>query len=151
MPKKSAGILFYRFQNNLPEILLVHPGGPFWAKKDLGAWSIPKGEINDNEDALHAAIREIKEELGLDISGEFIPLSPAKQKSGKIIYAWAVFQNIDETKIVSNTFDLEWPPKTGQVQTYPEVDQAVWFNAEQAKKKILTGQLALIEEFMLLF
>ena len=106
MAKKSAGILLYRFINKSPEVLLVHPGGPFWAKKDIGAWSVPKGEFDDDEEPLRAAIREIQEELGIKASGDFIELSPQKQKSGKIIYTWGLQQDTDAENIASNTFDL---------------------------------------------
>ncbi len=146
MHKKSAGILLYHFQNNLPGILLVHPGGPFWAKKDLGAWSIPKGEFEEDENPLDAAKREVEEELGIKVSGEFIELTPVKQKSGKIIYAWALLQNIDLTQITSNTFELEWPPKSGKKKIFPEVDKTAWFGMEEAKKKINPAQEGLIEE-----
>jgi predicted NUDIX family NTP pyrophosphohydrolase len=146
MTKKSAGILLYRLQNNLLQVLLVHPGGPFRAKKDLGVWSIPKGEFDDNENPIDAAIREVNEETGINVSGVFMELSPVKQKSGKVIYAWALQQNIDATKINSNSFELEWPPKSGLIKHFPEVDKAAWFDVEEAKKKINTGQAALIEE-----
>src|SRR5674476_604456 len=113
MQKKSAGILLYRFQNNLPEVLLVHPGGPFWAKKDLGVWSIPKGEFEADENPLDAAKREVKEETGIKVQGDFIELTPVKQKSGKVIYAWALQGNFNLEEIQSNTFEIEWPPKSG--------------------------------------
>jgi predicted NUDIX family NTP pyrophosphohydrolase len=146
MQKKSAGILLYRFYNNLPELLLVHPGGPFWAKKDLGAWSIPKGEFNETENPLDAAKREVEEETGIKVSGEFIELTPVKQKRGKLIYAWAVQGNFDEAEIKSNTFEIEWPPKSGKKQSFPEVDKAGWFTMEEAKRKVIPGQTPLIEE-----
>jgi predicted NUDIX family NTP pyrophosphohydrolase len=146
MQKKSAGILLYRFYNNLPELLLVHPGGPFWAKKDLGAWSIPKGEFNETENPLDAAKREVEEETGIKVSGEFIELTPVKQKRGKLIYAWAVQGNFDEAEIKSNTFEIEWPPKSGKKQSFPEVDKAGWFTMEEAKRKVIRGQTPLIEE-----
>jgi predicted NUDIX family NTP pyrophosphohydrolase len=146
MPKKSAGILLYRFHNNLPEILLVHPGGPFWAKKDAGAWSIPKGEFEENENPLDAAKREVEEETGIKVSGKLIELTPVKQKSGKIIYAWAVQGDFDDAEIKSNTFEIEWPPKSGKKQSFPEVDKAGWFTMEEAKQKIVPGQAPLIEE-----
>ena len=119
MNKKSAGILLFRFHNDIPEVLLVHPGGPFWAKKDEGAWSLPKGEFADDESPKEAAIREVKEELGVAVAGNFIALTPLKQKSGKLIYCWALRQNIDPEKISSNTFELEWPPKSGKKSTFP--------------------------------
>lgn len=146
MPKKSAGLLLFRFRNELPEIFLVHPGGPFWANKDLGAWSIPKGEFEENENPLRAAIREMKEETGIEVNGDFIELTPVKQKSGKIIFAWALQSNIAATFVSSNTFEMEWPPGSGKKQTFPEVDKATWFSVHDAKKKINEGQKRLIEE-----
>ncbi len=127
------------------EVLLVHPGGPFWAKKDKGAWSIPKGEFQD-EAPLDAAIREVKEELGLTLSGHFIELTPVKQPGGKWVYAWALEGQCDTANITSNTFTMEWPPRSGRVQKFPEVDRAEWFGIEEAKKKILGGQLPLLEQ-----
>ena len=146
MAKKSAGILLYRIQNKNPEVFLVHPGGPFWIKKDEGAWSIPKGEFEDDEEPLAAAIREFEEETGIKISGEFIELSPIKQKSGKAVYAWAVEGNIDPSKIKSNEFEIEWPPKSGKMRSFPEIDKAAWFKLTEAKKKILEAQSTLIRE-----
>ena len=146
MQKKSAGILLYRFHNNCIEILLVHPGGPYWAKKDAGAWSIPKGEFEENEDPLNAATREMKEETGVTISGEFIELTPVKQKSRKLIYAWGVQGNINPEELTSNTFEIEWPPRSGKKKSFPEIDKAAWFKPEEAKKKIIEGQIPLIEE-----
>ena len=146
MHKKSAGILLYRYHNNLPEVLLVHPGGPFWAKKDLGSWSIPKGEFEADEDPLDAAKREVEEETGLKVQGDFVKLTPVKQKSGKIIYAWAVQGNLNATEIKSNTFEIEWPPKSGKKKAFPEIDKAAWFNVNEAKKKIIQGQVPLIME-----
>eukprot|EP01035_Chromulina_nebulosa_P015388 gene15388-20392_t len=146
MPKKSAGILLYRFNNKQLQVLLVHPGGPFWAKKDVGAWSIPKGEFDDNEEPLTAAIRELEEETGIKISGDFIALSPVKQKSGKTVFAWAIEQNIDADKIKSNSFEMEWPPKSGLIKTFPEVDKAEWFSTADAFIKIVSGQTALVKE-----
>lgn len=145
MQKKSAGILLYRFHNNLTEVLLVHPGGPFWVKKDLGAWSIPKGEFDEDEKPLDAAIREVEEELGIKVAGKFIELSPVKQKGGKAIYAWALQGNFNAKEIKSNTFEMEWPPKTGITKSFPEVDKAAWFNLNEAKEKINKGQVPLIE------
>ncbi|HVM88798.1 MAG TPA: NUDIX domain-containing protein [Puia sp.] len=148
MPKKSAGILFYRFKNKTPEVLLIHPGGPFWRSKDNGAWSIPKGEMEENESMLVAAKREVKEELGIEAIGELKELSPVKQKSGKIIYCWASQQDIDISDIRSNYFELEWPPKSGVKQKFPEVDQAQWFTIELAMDKIIPGQRLIIEQLI---
>jgi predicted NUDIX family NTP pyrophosphohydrolase len=147
MGKKSAGILLYRFNNKQLEVLLVHPGGPFWAKKDLGAWSIPKGEVED-EEAVDVAKREFFEETGVPIEGELIPLTAQKQKGGKTIYAWAVEGNLDASTIKSNLFELEWPPKSGKKQWFPEVDKAEWFSLQAATQKINPGQVALIDELI---
>ena len=146
MSKKSAGILLFRNVNKKLELFLVHPGGPFWAKKDEGAWSIPKGEFDDNEDALSAARREFREETGLEVSGKFIELSPVKQKSGKTVFAWAVEGNIDPSKIISNQFEMEWPPRSGKMKSFPEIDRAGWFDVNDAMKMINTGQSSLITD-----
>ena len=146
MAKQSAGILLYRIKSNDLEVFLVHPGGPFWAKKDEGAWSIPKGEFEDEEDPLAAAKREFEEETGLKISGEFIELHPVKQKSGKMVYAWAVEGDVDPLKIKSNEFEIEWPPKSGKMKSFPEIDKAAWFDLTEAKKKIIAAQTGLIKE-----
>ena len=146
MQKKSAGILLYRFHNNVPEVLLVHPGGPFWAKQDLGAWSIPKGEFEADENPLDAAKREVEEETGIKVQGDFMELTPVKQKSGKVIYAWALQGNFNTAEIKSNTFEIEWPPKSGKKKSFPEIDKAAWFNMDEAKKKIIDGQASLIKE-----
>jgi len=146
MNKKSAGILLYRFRDSVPEVLLVHPGGPFWAKKDLGAWSIPKGEFTDEEEPIVAAKREFQEEIGIPISGEFMALTPKKQKSGKVIYAFAREHDIDLTEIKSNLFNIEWPPKSGKQQEFPEIDRAEWFDFTTGKLKLNVGQGSIIEE-----
>jgi predicted NUDIX family NTP pyrophosphohydrolase len=144
--KQSAGILVYRFgKNNVPEFFLVHPGGPYWVNKDDGAWSIPKGEFEE-EDPLICAVREFREETGQEISGNFVPLTPLKQKSGKLIHAWAVEGEADHAKIKSNLFELEWPPKSGKQVKFPEVDRAGWFTATHAKRKLIPGQVGFIEE-----
>lgn len=127
-------------------MFLVHPGGPYWAKKDLGAWSIPKGEYGPEEDPLEVARREYREETGYEAGGDFIPLTDRKQPSGKIITAWAFAGDCDLDAITSNTFSLEWPPRSGQVQEFPEVDRAAWFEADIAKEKILAGQRGFIDE-----
>ena len=146
MAKQSAGVLLFRMKREQLEVFLVHPGGPFWIKKDAGAWSIPKGEIETGEEALQVAIREFKEETGQEIEGSFSELQPVKQKAGKIIKAWAVEGDIDETTIVSNTFEIEWPPRSGKKKIFPEVDKAQWFSLTEASEKINPGQLPLIEE-----
>lgn len=146
--KKSAGLLPFRSAGKNPEVLLAHPGGPFWKNKDLGAWSIVKGEYNDDEEPLTAARREWREETGIAISGSFIPLQPVRQKSGKEIIAWAVEADFDPTKIKSNSFEIEWPPKSGKKQSFPEIDRAAWFPVKEAKEKINPAQVALIEELI---
>jgi predicted NUDIX family NTP pyrophosphohydrolase len=147
MPKKSAGLLLYRFNKEV-EFFLVHPGGPFWNKKDAGAWSIPKGEFGDEENALEAAVREFKEETGFDVTGTFIPLTPFKQSNGKMIYAFALHHNLDETQLKCNTFSMEWPPKSGKQQEFPEVDRGAWFNTEISKIKLLQSQGRMIDEVL---
>jgi len=134
--KKSAGILLYRKIASFPEFLLVHPGGPFWKNKDLGTWSIPKGEFTDEENPMAAAIREFEEETGTLLKGDFIPLESVTLKSGKLIYAWALEGDMNPENITSNTFETEWPPKSGLLKKFPEVDKAGWFAAEAALKKI---------------
>jgi predicted NUDIX family NTP pyrophosphohydrolase len=146
MAKQSAGLLLYRVRQAAPEVFLVHPGGPFWAKKDTGAWSIPKGEAEPNEDLLARARREFTEETGFAVDGEFRPLAPIRQSGGKIVHAWAVEGDCDAAAIKSNTFDLEWPPRSGRVQAFPEVDRAQWFALAAAREKINRAQLGLIDE-----
>jgi predicted NUDIX family NTP pyrophosphohydrolase len=149
MAKISAGILMYRKRDGQLQVLLVHPGSPLWAKKDQGAWSIPKGEIDPGEDPLSAAQREFEEETGVKIAGNFIPLSSVKLKSGKVVQAWAVEGDCDPEAIRSNTFSMEWPPKSGMQQGFPEIDRAAWFGVGEAKEKINKGQAPLIEELRL--
>jgi predicted NUDIX family NTP pyrophosphohydrolase len=146
MSKKSAGILLYKIENKLLKVFLAHPGGPFWKNKDDAAWSIPKGEFEDNEDALEAAKREFHEETGKKISGKFIELKQVKQKRGKLIFAWAVEGDIDPAEIKSNEFEIEWPPRSGKRKSFPEIDKADWFDLTDAKKKIIEGQIPLIGE-----
>jgi predicted NUDIX family NTP pyrophosphohydrolase len=146
MAKQSAGVLLYRFRQAAPEVFLVHPGGPFWAKKDAGAWSIPKGEAAPGEDLLTRAQREFAEETGFAASGEFRPLAPVKQSGGKIVHAWAVEGDCDAAAIKSNSFDLEWPPRSGRVQAFPEIDRAQWFGLAAAREKINPAQRGLIDE-----
>ncbi|MBS7563399.1 NUDIX domain-containing protein [Mucilaginibacter sp. Bleaf8] len=144
MPRQSAGILLYRIQNNQTEVFLVHPGGPYFLNKDLGAWSIPKGEYPDDEEPLTAARREFAEETGQTVNGTFLPLPAIKQKGGKVVQAWAVEGNIDPETVVSNTFRMEYPYKSGKWITVPEVDKAAWFDLETAKAKINAAQAALV-------
>ena len=150
MHKQSAGILAYRFTDHIVLVFLVHPGGPFWKNKDLGAWSIPKGEFEEDEDPLHAAKREFKEETGQYIDGEFHALLPVKYKSGKVVQAFSVAADIDHTKIKSNYFEMEWPPRSGKQASFEEVDRAEWFDIETAKEKIVPAQVPLLEELRLL-
>jgi predicted NUDIX family NTP pyrophosphohydrolase len=147
MTIRSAGILPYRYSSSdVLEVFLVHPGGPFWAKKDDKSWSVSKGIIEDGEDELKAAKREFAEETGIHIDGDFISLGEIKQPSKKIVVVWAVAANIDEKSIVSNTFNMEWPKGSGAFHDYPEVDRTAWFNLSIAKVKILKGQLGFIEK-----
>jgi len=150
MAKQSAGLLLYRFHEGTLEVFLVHPGGPFWAKKDLGAWSIPKGEIDEGEDPLEAARREFEEETGFRPEGMFRELTPVKQRSGKIVHTWAVEGDCDSAAIRSNTFSMEWPPRSGRQQEFPEVDRAGWFSIPEAREKILDGQRALMAQVELI-
>jgi predicted NUDIX family NTP pyrophosphohydrolase len=153
MPKKSAGLLLFRRNSHelQLEIFLVHPGGPFWRKKDEGAWTIPKGEFAVDEDPLAAAKREFKEETGGDPpSGDYIPLKPIKQAGGKVVHAWAIEGDFDPAALQSNTFLQEWPPRSGGMQEFPEIDRADWFMPDTAKQKILAGQIPLINELMTL-
>lgn len=145
MAKQSAGLLIYKRSNGRVFVFLVHPGGPFWAKKDVGAWSIPKGEFDDDEDALTAARREFTEETGQRVNGDFRELRPCRQKGGKIVRAWAIEADVSET-IVSNMFEMEWPPRSGRKQTFPEVDRGGWFEIGEARSRINPGQLPLLNE-----
>ena len=146
MKHQSAGILVYRKKNDEYEVFLIHPGGPIFKNKDTHSWSIPKGLFDDNETAFEAALREFKEETGFTIDGDFRELKPVKQKSGKIVYAWAVENDIDETQIESNYFQMEWPPKSGIIKDFPEADKASWFSLDEAKQKMFKGQDELIDE-----
>jgi len=138
----------YRIKNAEPELFLIHPGGPFWKNKDKGAWSIPKGEFPEDEEAIDAAKREFAEETGKNISGEMIGLEPVKQKGGKLVIAWAVEGDIDADQIKSNTFKMEWPLKSGIFREFPEVDKAAWFSISEAKAKINPAQAALIDDLL---
>jgi predicted NUDIX family NTP pyrophosphohydrolase len=144
---RSAGILLYRVDSGRLEVLLVHPGGPYWATRDEGAWSIPKGELDEHEDALQAARREFEEETGGRLpDANPLPLDPVRQPGGKVVHAWAVKGAFDPAALRSNRFFLEWPPRSGQYRDFPEVDRAEWFVLETAKRKILKGQVALLRQ-----
>ncbi|UWU94907.1 NUDIX domain-containing protein [Bradyrhizobium sp. CB1015] len=144
MPSKSAGIIAYRKRGNI-EVLLVHPGGPFWRNKDLGAWSIPKGEYADGDDAEAAARREFAEELGQELSVPLTPLGEVRQRGGKLVTAFATELDLDVRRIRSNTFEMEWPPRSGKRQAFPEVDRAEWFTLDAAQEKINAGQRPLLD------
>jgi predicted NUDIX family NTP pyrophosphohydrolase len=146
MQRISAGLLMYRKRQEGPEVLLVHPGGPFWKNKDAGAWSIPKGEVAEGEDLLAAAKREFKEELGLDPTGPFVPLAPVKQKAGKIVHAWAFEGDCDPTTCRGNTIKVPWPPGSGKWITIPEVDRAEFFAPHEAKRRINLAQVGFLEQ-----
>jgi predicted NUDIX family NTP pyrophosphohydrolase len=145
MKKRSAGILMYRRPGPQFQVLLVHPGGPFWAKKDFGAWSIPKGECHEGEETLVAAKREFREELGVEPVGAFLELGSLVQPSRKEITAWAVQGDFPVAELTSNTFELEWPPKSGRTRQFPEVDRAEWFSPDDARRKIVPGQVGFID------
>jgi predicted NUDIX family NTP pyrophosphohydrolase len=145
MKKRSAGIVMYRRSGPALQVLLVHPGGPFWARKDLGAWSIPKGEWQEGEEPLAAAKREFREELGVEPVGAFLELGLLVQPSGKEITAWAVEGDFPVAELRSNTFELEWPPKSGRKKLFPEVDRAEWCGLHDARRKILPGQVEFID------
>jgi predicted NUDIX family NTP pyrophosphohydrolase len=145
MAKQSAGLLLYRRRDGVVEVLLAHPGGPFWKNKDAGAWSIPKGEFADGEDPLEAARREFHEETGSPIDGDFRPLKTVEQRGGKVVHAWLVEADLDPSSVTSNTFTIEWPRGSGRMQSFPEVDQVDWFTFETAQEKILESQRPFIE------
>lgn len=146
MSRISAGILMYRHHKGALQVLLVHPGGPFFQNKDEGAWSIPKGEVEPGEDLLECAKREFAEELDVTVSGPFIPLTPVKQQGGKVVHAWACAGNCDPKSFVSNSFSMEWPPRSGQQKEFPEIDRADFFDVAGARKKSNAAQVALIDE-----
>jgi predicted NUDIX family NTP pyrophosphohydrolase len=146
MAKQSAGLLMYRRSGGQVEVLLVHPGGPFWAQKDEGAWSIPKGEFTDEEPPLEAARREFQEETGFPATGDFAPLAVIRQAGGKIVHAWAVEGDLDADAVKSNTCKMEWPPHSGRWKTFPEVDRAGWFSLPEARARILKSQLPLLDQ-----
>ena len=146
MAKTSAGLLLYRRKQARVEVLLVHPGGPFWSKKDDGAWSIPKGEFTEGEEPLVAAQREFQEETGLTVTGEFQALTPIRQSGGKIVHAWTVESDLDASAIRSNLFSMEWPMGSGKMKEFPEIDRADWFTLGIAEIKILKSQLPLLAQ-----
>ena len=146
MAQISAGILLFRRRPAGLEVLLVHPGGPLWAKKDAGIWSIPKGLVHADEDLMAAAIREFEEEIGCKPAGPFTPLTPVKLKSGKVVHAWACEGACDPAAVRSNTFTMEWPPHSGRQREFPEIDRAEWFTVAQAREKLSVQMMALVEE-----
>ena len=152
MARQSAGILLYRIRGDGPEVLLVHPGGPFWTKKDEGAWSIPKGEHEPGEDALDVALREFAEETGVELErtnrASFAELGTVRQRSGKNVSAWGVEGELDPSTVRSNTFTLEWPPKSGRLQEFPEVDRVEWFSPEVARNKINPAQAEFVDRLL---
>jgi predicted NUDIX family NTP pyrophosphohydrolase len=149
MPRRSAGIVLFRVSAGAPEMLLVHPGGPFWARRDAGAWSIPKGEYAEGDDPREAALREFEEETGTALPpGELIDLGTVKQKGGKLVRAWAVEGNLDADTVQSNTFTMQWPPRSGRFRTFPEVDRAGWFGAEEAREKLVSAQAEFVDRLL---
>ena len=147
MARRSAGILLHRLGPEGREVLLVHPGGPFWAKRDDGAWSIPKGEYDEGEEPLAAALREFEEEIGsaLDAGGELIELGDVRQKNRKVVTAWAAEGDVDAGAVQSNTFEMEWPPRSGRRQAFPEIDRAEWFPLARAREKLIEAQAAFVD------
>jgi len=146
MVRKSAGLLLYRRRGDAVEVFLVHPGGPLWANRDMGAWSIPKGEFGPDEDPLAAAKREFEEETGFKLEGRFTALTPVRQRNNKVVYAWAIEGDCDAALAKSNAFPLEWPPHSGITREFPEIDRADWFSLATAKEKIFNGQVGLLNE-----
>jgi predicted NUDIX family NTP pyrophosphohydrolase len=150
MPKLSAGVLMYRYRTGELQVFLVHPGGPFWAKKDLESWSIPKGECATDEEPVTAAAREFHEETGFQIHGALRELGVVKQAGGKVVSAWCFEGDCDATALVSNTFEMDWPPRSGRMAVFPEVDRGEWFSIAGARVKILKGQQPLLDMLILL-
>ncbi len=146
MPKVSAGLLMWRLRDDQPEVLLVHPGGPFYAKKDAGVWTIPKGELEAGEDLLVGACREFEEETGFVVEGPFAPLTPVTLKSGKLVHAWAAIGDCDPSQIRANRFSMEWPPRSGLCREFPEIDRAAFFRLAEARAKIHPAQVPLVDE-----
>ena len=149
--KQSAGIVLYRYRDSRVEIILVHPGGPFWNNKDSGAWSIPKGEFEPGEDPLKAARREFHEETGFAVDGSFVLLTPVRQAGGKVVHAWAVKGDCEAESIKSNSFILEWPPRSGQRKTFSEVDRAEWFTFDKAREMLVKAQAGFIDQLEEIF
>ena len=149
MPKRSAGILLYRVADGAVEVLLVHPGGPFWARRDAGVWSIPKGEYEDGDDPRVCALREFEEETGTALPpGELTDLGELKQKSGKLVRAFAAEGDLDTDTVASNTFEMEWPPRSGRMAEFPEVDRAAWFGIEEARDKLVPAQTGFLDRLI---
>lgn len=146
--KRSAALLVYRRAETGIEVFLVHPGGPFWARKDLGAWSLPKGEFDEDEDGLAAARREFSEEVGQEIDGTFIALTSVRQRGGKVVHAWAVEGEVDAAAVKSNEFELEWPPRSGRTARFPEVDRGQWFPMAEAMRRVLPSQSPILAELL---
>ncbi|MFZ0486073.1 MAG: NUDIX domain-containing protein [Arenicellales bacterium] len=145
MSVHSGGVLLYRYEHGELQVMLVHPGGPYWTNKDEGAWSIPKGVFEQNESPIEAARREFKEETGFDVDGEFIGLGQVKQRSNKVVHVWALAKDVDAAAARSNTFTMQWPRNSGQIREYPEVDRAQWFGLAEARRKILKGQAEFVD------
>ncbi|HEX6163678.1 MAG TPA: NUDIX domain-containing protein [Vicinamibacterales bacterium] len=150
MAKQAAGILLYRRGPSGVQVLLAHPGGPLWARKDYGAWTLPKGQFTDTEAPLDAAKREFEEEMGSAPTGDFRPLGTLKQPSGKVIHAWAAESDFDTANVKSNLFSMEWPPRSGKMAQFPEVDRAAWFSIDEARHKILKGQQPFLDRLLAL-
>jgi predicted NUDIX family NTP pyrophosphohydrolase len=147
--RRSAGILLHRLAHGAPEVLLVHPGGPFWARRDAGAWSIPKGEYEDGEDPRACALREFEEELGAALPpGELVDLGSVKQRGGKLVSAWAAEGDLDADSVHSNTFTMEWPPRSGRTAEFPEIDRAEWFGVEEAREKLVAAQTEFLDRLL---
>jgi predicted NUDIX family NTP pyrophosphohydrolase len=148
MARASAGLLLYRRPGGSLEVFLAHPGGPFWKRKDAGAWMIPKGEVEPGEALLDAALREFYEETGFAVAGPFLPLSPVVQGGGKIVHVWAAEADVDPAALVSNAFTVEWPPRSGRMSAFPEIDRAEWMPLDRAREKVLASQRPIIDELV---